>query len=703
MAWAGPALQLVVREAYCEPASRPPYLAETGGATPDREAVQLEFEQAANAFRQKQMAEAARLAESAFLHGAGHDALELLAVALLQSGDASRAFQCYSTLAADASAPGGVRGRAQRQVDALSRQTARATVVVSPHGARVLLDGKPIGTAPLSSEIVAWPGDHEVAAEGPGLSPAAKRVRFDRRKPARVELSLAPSEDLPPPVPLPPPPVPEAPTEPEVHAVEPRAVEAPMPLPEVPRGLRSQRVLYLVSGERRLAASVVSEGDELVVETLEGARLRLKAADVARLAVSDDNILRALGARVRAPKAELDPTSAPRVISLPDGRQIVAQLPVPGELRTSVVDLVSGEVVEIENRLIKQATLLGAVDVLSTTTGARRFGQIVGTDAEGRLEFRGLDGVVVLLPADGVRSVTALRPMEQVVLASGRKVVGHILENGHGQVIVELADRTRLVERGEQMLQSVLSPWAAGLSIAPDVVKVERKGIGFEARIRLDEAEARRRAWAERGGLLATYEVHANGIGMFSTHELVEGCSVTDGGGGGGAGGRVGAVFLGLSDTPSAVWTAVKATIGVDWSVLAMTVNSPNPALFFDSGGGEGDCGVPTTVTSNQVNLPFTISGQLALGSPDEAGEWSGVLFGLGWAPAMSIQIPSQGDPQTDVNVSGFEFTIDFATLTSAIEGLAQEAHFRITAFALPPTTEGGYWVGTLGLGAVWY
>ena len=76
------------------------------------------------------------------------------------------------------------------------------------------------------------------------------------------------------------------------------------------------------------------------------------------------------------------------------------------------------------------------------------------------------------------------------------------------------------------------------------------------------------------------------------------------------------------------------------------------------------------------------------------------------WAAARP-SLPRVDDdaalPSPAAEPAGFEVSLDVATLSGAVDRLAQEAHFRIAGFVMPPVNDGAPWVGTLSMGAVWY
>ena len=65
----------------------------------------------------------------------------------------------------------------------------RLKVTSEPAGARVVVDGKPIGTTPLDYSLPL--GDHRIVIESPGRHTAARSVSIRKGKTATVEVALA--------------------------------------------------------------------------------------------------------------------------------------------------------------------------------------------------------------------------------------------------------------------------------------------------------------------------------------------------------------------------------------------------------------------------------------------------------------------------------------------------------------------------------
>ena len=62
--------------------------------------------------------------------------------------------------------------------------------VSAPDGAEIHLDGVPVGTAPLGSDVLADPGPHEVGIALDGHVPSVTRVTLERGKTRKLEVDL---------------------------------------------------------------------------------------------------------------------------------------------------------------------------------------------------------------------------------------------------------------------------------------------------------------------------------------------------------------------------------------------------------------------------------------------------------------------------------------------------------------------------------
>ncbi|WP_437307795.1 PEGA domain-containing protein [Sorangium sp. So ce388] len=76
-------------------------------------------------------------------------------------------------------------------------QVGAVAVTVGVAGAEVLVDGKPVGRAPLEGEVFVEPGEHRVEAQLPGYETASQTVQVGKGRTAAVTLALALAKSAP--------------------------------------------------------------------------------------------------------------------------------------------------------------------------------------------------------------------------------------------------------------------------------------------------------------------------------------------------------------------------------------------------------------------------------------------------------------------------------------------------------------------------
>ena len=195
-----------------------------------------------------------------------------------------------------------------------------------------------------------------------------------------------------------------------------------------------------------------------------------------------------------------------------------------------------------------------------------------------------------------------------------------------------------------------------GVSVDADVTR--SGGLGVEAVGTLDEAEAKRQAWMERGG----------GI----------------------VGGRFGFSVTHISDSDFGTSsTGGGALLGFDFIHLAPPIPNQISLWGIVSLGFEGTI---STLDSDGTNITqWTVAApigfRVGLGGFNVEDDWNGVAFGLSWKPSVQGQAgDNAGDPVP--NPAGFEVYFDFVSFEDAVNDVAQAAHFRIFGFFLPDTDE---------------
>ncbi len=80
---------------------------------------------------------------------------------------------------------------AQKELDDLRARVGTITVTVKPDGAQITVDGKPVGKAPLARPLVRGPGEHVIAATGPGGQTDSKTVTIAAGDAASADLDVS--------------------------------------------------------------------------------------------------------------------------------------------------------------------------------------------------------------------------------------------------------------------------------------------------------------------------------------------------------------------------------------------------------------------------------------------------------------------------------------------------------------------------------
>lgn len=218
-----------------------------------------------------------------------------------------------------------------------------------------------------------------------------------------------------------------------------------------------------------------------------------------------------------------------------------------------------------------------------------------------------------------------------------------------------------------------------------------RFGLGSSQRVRLERAEAKRRAWLARGGTLIGYELRA-GVLHFAASQVS--------GWGGSAAARIAVMGLSLPDPErGGVWSAWSLGTGADFA--ALTVEAPGTSYFdpssneqISSGGGRTELGL--------LQVPLTLSYFVGLGSFRSDTRWKGAVIGMRYSPSVTVPFGDGVDGEATVNYLGLELSLDYASFEATAEQMAKEAHLRVFGFVLPPIADLPL-VVAIGGGAAWY
>ncbi len=192
---------------------------------------------------------------------------------------------------------------------------------------------------------------------------------------------------------------------------------------------------------------------------------------------------------------------------------------------------------------------------------------------------------------------------------------------------------------------------------------------GLELRTTLQDSEKIRKAWKERGGTLGSGDF--NGMAIIMAGDSMSGY---------GAGISVSGGLLYMKPPvlgESPMWWGFR--LGAGMSAAYISISS--------------------TSISN-INIPLYAGVMVGLGTFAGDGKWRGVVVGIDYQPALTIQFPDKGESTTDFNDQGFNITVDFTSLDNLLDTVAREAHFRIYGFILPTDD---FFFATIGVGAVWY
>lgn len=145
-----------------------------------------------------------------------------IGTALRQLGRDAEAADTYEKYLNDSAADPSRRPEVQKLLDELNLRVGKLRIEVNEPGARVLVDGKSVGSSPQAVSMRVEPGSHTIVAEKEGYALAAATVSIAARQERVVELRLMSSAPTPPAAaPTTPPPVAQqgAPTSPPAAAV----------------------------------------------------------------------------------------------------------------------------------------------------------------------------------------------------------------------------------------------------------------------------------------------------------------------------------------------------------------------------------------------------------------------------------------------------------------------------------------------------
>jgi hypothetical protein len=269
------------------------------------------------------------------------------------------------------------------------------------------------------------------------------------------------------------------------------------------------------------------------------------------------------------------------------------------------------------------------------------------------------------------------------------------------------------------------APDGLGGAVESKHIPKSEDGYGIGYRQTLEEAEKKRQGWKKRGGALLGFDVMGQGSFMYFKPSSSGGCGGMEMTGFGG-GGSIHVNFLTMSPPNpdpdpklhSSSLFLFQLGSGGEFDAFATQVKM-SPCTVNTPFGSTTAGGGTTSSGQGQVTVPFNAGLAFGIGGFGDKGVWRGLVVGAAYAPSLvtsfSFQSSSGGsgsssgggsgggsNATTSFNPVGFQLTFDITSLDAIVDKAAQEAHFRILFFGLPPTDKTPLLV-TAGIGAVWY
>jgi hypothetical protein len=169
-------------------------------AAPD--AADVRYREGNAAYKQKRYAEAKVAYEDAFRRKQTHDIAANLGFAEIKL-ELWREAATHLSFALRNWAPTGKAASRESAMEFLTaaKEKIATLVLAGPAGAELLIDGKPVGTAPIE-ELFVDPGAHTVGARREGFEPAEQTVQAEKGKTLPVTLNLVPVAPPAPPPPM---------------------------------------------------------------------------------------------------------------------------------------------------------------------------------------------------------------------------------------------------------------------------------------------------------------------------------------------------------------------------------------------------------------------------------------------------------------------------------------------------------------------
>jgi hypothetical protein len=241
------------------------------------------------------------------------------------------------------------------------------------------------------------------------------------------------------------------------------------------------------------------------------------------------------------------------------------------------------------------------------------------------------------------------------------------------------------------------SPYApAPAAPEPPRLELTRSGPGFGvAAERTLESDRIRQAWLARGGNIGAVEFSGGASFMYKSTYIPQAMHMEMTG----VGFNLSTRFSRLVFSPPQYerqdrsWGAFKFGAGTDFSYF--TVSTETRPCFVNG------CSYSST-TSTSSMTSFSLVGTLgftrAIGRFTSPTKWSGVSFGVEWAPSYTMTstsastgggAPAGGETtQGSFNATGFAVSIEGGSLEALTSKLAKKAHLKLRFFMLPPVDD---------------
>jgi len=216
-------------------------------------------------------------------------------------------------------------------------------------------------------------------------------------------------------------------------------------------------------------------------------------------------------------------------------------------------------------------------------------------------------------------------------------------------------------------------------------VKFDKNGYKFSSYQKLNTDQIRK-AWQIRGGPIFCKEYFLS-LSLMSA----EGISGT----GLGYGGAVSYIHLTPPSYSDGISNTYAYKIGANINMQTMTAKMS---------------GVKAKGTVSNITLGLNFGYQVGLGKFLDYKDWKGIVAGFAWRPTFQMSSSSftianktYSSSDSNFNMKGYEFYVDFANLKAITARYVKPAHMKVFAIIIPPIGEMGMTFIQIGFGMVSY